>query len=195
MSDKNQEAEVEEALDLPEETKEGEEDTTDWKAEARKLQEKAIKQRERTKELKSQLKALTPAEKKQEADQGKSNDLDYGQKAYLKSYGVSGSDELALVKEFMANTGKSLDEVVDNKYFTNSLNELRDMRATRDAVPTGNKRSGVSSKDSVEYWSEKYQSGTALNEIPEDMQMKVLNLRMDKEKSKTRFSSNPIVGA
>ena len=54
METKNEvevEAEVEETLDLPV-VNEGEDDTTDWKAEATKLQNKAISQRERTKTLK-----------------------------------------------------------------------------------------------------------------------------------------------
>ncbi len=173
MSEKNQE-DVEETLDLPEETKEGEEDTTDWKAEAKKLQEKAIKQRERTKELKTKLKELTPAEKKIEAKQEeKSNELDFGQLAYLKSMmDIKGSAEISLVKEYIAN-GKSLLDLSDNKFFKNDLAELREAQASKEAIPSGTKRSGSSSKDSVEYWTEKYNNGTSLADIPEDMQMKI----------------------
>ena len=92
--DKNQE-EVEVNLDLPE-IKEGEEDTTDWKAEATKLREKAIAQRERTKALKDQLKALTPAEKRAEINQSKPDENQLLEKAFLRSAQIVDADEVDL---------------------------------------------------------------------------------------------------
>lgn len=191
----NQEEGVEEALDLPADAGEGEEDTTDWKAEAQKLQAKAIKQREATKELKAKLKELTPAEKKVEADQAKSNELDSGSKALLVAYGIKGKDEHTLAQDYMRRTGQDVDSLVEDDIFQAKLGKLREAKATAQATPTATKRSTGSTKDDVDYWSEKYQSGTALNEIPDHLQMKVLNARLEKEKQTSKFTKNPIVGA
>jgi len=73
-------------------------------------------------------------------DSSKPSDLDYGQKAFLKSYGVSGSDELALVKQFQ-DRGFNLDSIVSDDVFTAKLNNLRQARETANAVPKGKGRS------------------------------------------------------
>ncbi len=190
----NQETEVEEALDLPE-VEEGQEDTTDWKAEAKSLQAKAIKQRENTKALKAKIKELTPAEKKAEANQAQSNELDSGSKALLVAYGIKGKDEIALAQSYMQRTGEDIDAVVEDDIFQAKLSKLREAKATAQAVPSGTKRPGSTPKDDVDFWSEKYNSGTPLNEIPENLQMKVLNAKIDSEKKSSRFTKNPIIGA
>jgi hypothetical protein len=189
MSEKNDAVEVEETLDLPEETKEGEEDTTDWKAEAQKLQAKAIKQRESTKELKARLKELTPAEKKAEA---KSGDLDNGQKALLVAYGVKGPDEIALAKSWMQRTGDDIDVLIGDDIFTAKLNALREAKATQQAIPSGTKRSTNSPKDSVDYHLEKYENGTMpLNEMDFEMRSKVLTAKLEKDKKASKFNFTP----
>src|SRR3990167_4304082 len=89
--------EVEENLDLPE-VKEGEEDTTDWKAEATKLKEKAIRQRETTKTLKQQVKDLEQYKPKQQdkIEKQKSDDklFERLEKIALKTAGIKEADEL-----------------------------------------------------------------------------------------------------
>lgn len=187
--------EVEENLELPQEVEEGQEDTTDWKAEAKKLQEKAIKQREKTKELKAKVKELTPAEKKAEANtEKKSGDLDSGQLALLRTDGIKGKEEIALVKEYLAS-GKDLLDIMENKHFLNDLSDLREAKATMEATPTGTNRTAGSSKNTVEYWSEKYSNGTSLLEVPQQFRDKVLDARVTKEKDSSMFSDTPIIGA
>src|ERR1700752_1822811 len=103
--DKNEpgaEIEVEENLDLPE-VKEGQEDTTDWKAEAQKLREKAIAQRERTKSLKDQLKEAKAAVEtakvpKQTQDPSKADKLDETALDYLDLKGISESEDIKVVE-------------------------------------------------------------------------------------------------
>lgn len=191
----NQQEGVEETLDLPADAAEGEEDTTDWKAEAKKLQEKAIKQRESTKALKAKIKELTPAEKKAEAAQAQSSELDAGSKALLVAYGIKGKDELALAQSYMQRTGEDIDAVIEDDIFQAKLSKLREAKATAQAVPSATKRSGNGTKDDLDYWGEKYASGTPLNDIPENLQMKVLNARLDREKQTSKFTKNPIIGA
>ena len=112
-------------------------DTTDWKAEA--LKYKAIAERHKNK----------PREQKA----NNSGELDYGQKAFLAANGVKGSDEMKLVQEIMRNTGKrDLESVIESKYFKSELEEMRALRSTAEANPSGSKRSGQTSSDSVDYW-------------------------------------------
>lgn len=119
----------------------------------------------------------------------KSNDLDYGQKAFLKSYGVQGSDELQLVREYIEN-GKSLDDIPNNRHFQNDLSELRDARLVKQAVPNGTARSNFNARDSVEYWIAKGEMPPSDNvQLSRD----VLNARLKKEKNTNAFSSNPII--
>lgn len=145
------------------------EDSTDWKAEA--LKYKAIL--DRNKDNKPKIKRSTA-----------SNDLDYGAKAFLAVQGIKGGDELKLVKDFMANTGKDLDSVIDSKHFKAELEEMRELKRTADASPSGNKRSGQSSRDSVDYW-------IAKGELPpvsdSELRQKVVNARMKKETLKSVF--------
>ncbi len=175
MEQKN-EVDVEETLDLPT-VVDGEEDLTDWKAEATKLQEKAIKQRQATKELKAKLKELTPAEKKQETIQAKSGELDNGDKALLVAYGVKTPDEIALAKTWMKRTGDDIDVMISDDIFNAKLTALREARDVAKATPSGSKRTGNTVKDTAEYWTQKYLDGTELNELPREFRMKAIQAK------------------
>ena len=175
--------EVEENLDLPQ-VVEGEEETTDWKAEATKLREKAIAQRERTKVLKQKL-----AEKEVEAkkvsktfEKKKSDELDYAQKAYLRSSGIE-PNEFDFVNKQIQESGMELEKILENGYFQHQLKEHRDAKAVLKATPSGNNRgSGESSKNSVDYWLNK-------GELPEDPKLRaeVVSERYNREKSSQGF--------
>ncbi len=164
----NEEVEID-STDSEQDEDSSNEDSTDWKAEA--LKYKAILDRNKNKK---------PDTKKASA----SNDLDYGAKAFLAVQGIKGADELKLVKDFMSNTGKDLDSVVESKHFKAELDEMRELRRTSDATPTGNKRTGQSARDGVDYW-------IAKGELPPatdiELRRKVVNARMKKAESKSVF--------
>lgn len=153
----------------------GEEAEIDWKA-------KYEAEEGRRKRLETKL--AKSSEPKAESSPRKSDDLDFGAKAYLVANGVKGADETKLVKEIMANTGKDLDAVLESKYFQAELKELRDMRLAAEATPTGAKRSSQSASNTVEYW-------LAKGELPPsseiDLRRKVVNARIDKESKKNVF--------
>ena len=88
---------------------------------------------------------------------------------------------MKLVKEIMSNTGKSLDQVLESKYFTAELNEMREMKKSQDAIPSNSKRSSQSGKDTVEYW-------LAKGELPEDRE---LRSKVVKAKWKSSSTVNP----
>lgn len=152
------------------------EDTTDWKAEA--LKNKAILER-KEKKLQEFL-----SDDGKEKKTKKTNELGYGEKAFLVANGIKGAKETELVTNYMEQTGKSLDEVIENKYFQNELKDLRDVQAVNEAVGDPSKRVGDVAKNSVEYW-------IAKGELPpvSEVQLRrdVVNAKMAKSKSTGMF--------
>ena len=122
------------------------------------------------------------------------SDLDYGEKAYLRSFDIKGSDEIALVKNWVKRTGDGLDVVVEDEIFLAKLAKLRENKNSINAMPKGNQRSNVVNQDEA-YWTSKIESGQAkLNDIPDvNIKRNVLNKRIEKERSGNKFSSQPIV--
>jgi hypothetical protein len=137
-------------------------DDKDWKAEALKL--KAILERNKNK-------------KHDDKPPRKSNGLDYGQKAFLVANGVKGENETKLVEEAMRETGKSLEQVLESKYFQAELNELRELENTKNATPKGSRSGGGVPTDSVEYWAQK-----PIEDVPQEMRIKVVNYKLEKSK-------------
>jgi len=163
--------EVEEIEELPE-VEEGQEDSTDYKAAFEKAQGMAKRFQTKLKKL-----AETPAPKAEvKPPVEKSDELDYGQKAYLVANDIKSADEIKLVQTVMKDTGKTLEQVLESKYFQAELKEKRDLKATDEATPTNSKRSNQGVKDSVDYW-------IAKGELPEDreLKMKVIAARRAKD--------------
>lgn len=125
----------------------------------------------------------------------KSDDLDYGEKAFLRSYEIKGADEIALVKNWVKRTGDELDVVVEDEIFQSKLKSLREAKASADAIPKGKTRTTQQAQNDEQYWTAKIESGQAqLNDIEDvNMRRKVLNRRIEHEKSGNKFSSQPIV--
>lgn len=123
---------------------------------------------------------------KKEEKAPKSNDLDYGAKAFLVANGIKGAKETALVEEYIAQTGKTLDDILENKHFKNDLADLRESTASENALPKGNRRSGSPAKDDVSVALAKFkQSG----ELPEsfDLREKVVDAMLKQDKSNAQF--------
>lgn len=80
--------------------------------------------------------------------------LGYEHKAYLNANGIKGKEEYALAEEYVQNTGKELEEVVDSKFFQAELSEMRSLRDSKLAsdAASGSKRGQQSARDTVEYW-------------------------------------------
>lgn len=185
--------ELEDPEDAPE-IKEGEKDETDYKALA--IKNAGIAKRNKTKLDKLKLKQAEEKGKekgKKEANENKG--FDYGQKAFLKSSGIQ-SDEYKLVQDAMAATGKDLESILESKYFQAELKDFRDQRDTRKATPEESKRSGNSTKDSVDYWVDKKDANGRFMNPPADnpeLRRKVVNARVSKEKNKSMFSDTAVV--
>ena len=162
-------------------------DNTDWKARAEELAQKrredGIRHRERTKSLKEQVSSL------EAKPQSKKEGLGYGEKAYLKSSGFQ-TDEFQLVLDAAQNTGKTIDEVAESKWFQAILKEHREEKAVKDAIPQGSSRSNSSARDTVEYW-------VAKGELPPrdevELRRKVVNAKIKKERSRNKFADIPLI--
>lgn len=188
MEDTNetQDVALENNEEAPEETKESpnEADSRLKELEAELAKYKRIAKREANKAAKEEA----------PTKEIKSSDLDYGQKAFLRSYDIKGSDELELVRNWMDRTGDTLDAIVDDEIFTAKLSKLREARAAADAIPKGTRRTQAPATDDVGYWQGKLNSGQIqLADIPDvSIRRKVLNARIEQEKVGSRFSDNPV---
>lgn len=176
--------------ELPE-VEEGQEDTTDWKALAKKNQ--GIAKRYQTKLTKAKEDANKPKPKKIKKLEPKVEEkkgFDYAEKAYLKSSDIK-SEEFDLVAKIMKDTGKSLDDVLDSKYFQSELTGLREEKASQDAIPEGTKRSTTTTKDKVDYWIAKGEMPPADQPA---LRREYVNAKTKALKDGNKFSSNPVRG-
>jgi len=137
---------VEESLDLPA-VVEGEEDTTDYKAEALKLRDKAIAQRERTKILKKEIvdtkKALeTIAGAKKEPSPVKTGELDETQLDYLDLKGISEAEDIKVIEDIVKKTGQTVRQALKDDYVVSKLASNKAKRDVQGATPSSTKRAG-----------------------------------------------------
>ena len=186
MENENDTQEIEETEEASEVAEETSEETIDWEARAKELEQKAIKQREKTKELKAKL-----AEKEAPEPKEKSSDYKFntGDKALLKSYkDIQGADELALAENWMKKYGGDIvDDMLNDEVFNAKLKVLRDAKAVKDAIPPATKRSAGSTNDKIDYWLDKYNQSGNLDEIPQELRSEVLNARLKSDEQKQMF--------
>lgn len=161
---------VEENLELPE-VEEGEEDTTDYKAEALKLRDKAIAQRERTKALK---KELADTKKAVEIAAGLTKDpasvkKDELSDAVLDFFELKGYDEdqVDVFHKIMQKTGMSHREVIKDEYAIAKVKAIKDEKDVRAAIPGNTKRAGGQVGDVTAAAAKFKDSGV----LPEDQEL------------------------
>ena len=149
---------------------------------------KGIKQRQFTKLAKELGIDVKGSDTAKEPSQNKKG-FDYAEKAFLKASGIQ-NDEHDFVYEVMSSTGKTLDEVLEAKYFQNELKERRESKATKEAIPNGSKRSASNARDTVEYW-------LAKGELPpydqRELRHQVVQAKIKKARQQDKFSGNPII--
>ena len=90
----------------------------------------------------------------------------------------------------MRSTGSTLDEVLEDEFFQGKLKGLREEQKSKDAIPTGTKRTSISARDSVDYW-------IAKGELPpanqRELRQKVVNARVKIEDNTNKFTDEPVV--
>ncbi len=146
MDEANDVQEVDESLELPE-VEEGDEDTTDYKAEALKLRDKAIAQRERTKVLRKELSDTKRAVEiaaglKKEPTPVKTDELTETQLDYLDLKGVSDMDDIGIIQKVMQRTGMTVRQALNDEYVAQKLAANKAQRDVQAATPSTTKRAG-----------------------------------------------------
>lgn len=184
-----QNEELEEIPELPV-IAEGEEDLTDWKSLA--LKNQGIAKRYKTKLDKA--KATPEPEPKSPDPLLKKEGFDYAELAYLTAKGVSDEDT-SFVEDTVKNTGKELKDLLGTKWFQAELQERKEARITKEAIPEGNKRSGSLGKDSKDYWIGKIDAGTAkLSDIQDvGLRREVNNARIQSQENKSKFAPDSVI--
>ncbi len=123
------------------------------------------------------LAPLTEPKTTESRSSKKSDELGYAEKAFLNTNGIKGSQEYDFVQKELKASGETLDQLLENAYFQNRLESFRAITKSKNATITG-KRGGGPAIDSVEYWATK-----PIEEVPQDMRIKVVNHKIAKSKN------------
>jgi len=106
--------------------------------------------------------------------------LDFGEKAFLKAYGIEGEEALDFIASMRERTGDDLDVLVNDEIVTAKLKAFKDASAAKDAIPSKTNRSNqTDAKENVDYWVKK-------GELPKDnpeLRKKVVNAKIAIEKA------------
>lgn len=123
-----------------------------------------------------------------------SEDLDYGEKAYLRSaLNLKGSDELQLARDWKKKYGSTVEEMETDEVFINRLNGLREARETMNAIPKGKNRSGQTGVTDADIAFAKFQE---TGKMPEDFKTRVAvkNKIVEAEQNRNMFSGPSVIG-
>ncbi len=167
-------------------------DTTDWKAKAEELEQKrredGIKQRERTKALKSQLAEFKPKEVVPKPSPTATGELDDTQLDYFDLKGYSEPDEVEVFHKIMLKTGMTAREVLKDEYALAKVKAIQQEKAVKDATPSSTKRYGGQSTDNEDYWFQKYE---ATGELPKGMPHGMASKLVNRKSAQDDVHRNP----
>lgn len=124
---------------------------------------KWVKPKETQKELPKKIDTSTK-------EPSTSGELDYGEKAYLRSaLNLKGADELQLANDWKNKYGSRVDEMESDEVFLAKLNNLREARASAAAIPKGTKRPGEGGVTDVDLAVAKYRE---TGELPSEWELR-----------------------
>jgi hypothetical protein len=193
---KNGNVEIDEANEVPEieETFDGDNNNiTDWEKIAKR--NTGIGKRFETKfnklnaEFDQYKKDHPDIKPKEEAKPQDKKEFDLAEKAFLTANGIK-REEFGLVIDEMKSSGKSIEEILDSKYFQEKRSEL----ASKEALPRSDKRTSPGSvKDQVDYWIQKGEFPPNTQENKE-LRRKIVHALAERDKDHgSKFTNNPIV--
>lgn len=148
----------------------------------KRLEENAIRQRERTRALKAEneklKKSLQPVPQKEAPS--KTGELDETQLDYLDLKGITESDEIDVITKVIAKTGQTVRQALKDDYVQSKLEKLRADKAVKDATPSATKRGGGGQTNDLALDIARYEQTGAL---PDDFVRRsaVINAKVDKE--------------
>ena len=176
-------------------------DTTNWK-EIAEAQNKSAKQYEGlAKRNHTDLKKLKDdprlkEEKKPDAKppEEKKDGFDRTDKAFLLANGIKANEYDFVLEKQGKHLFETLDALVESDVFQSELKSHREEQASKDGIPKGNKRATPTSVDQVDHWIDK-DDGKGNPVLPKDRELarKVVDARIKRETSKSKFTENPVV--
>lgn len=112
-----------------------------------------------------------------------SDGLDFGQRAYLTTKGVS-ETEMDFVFEESKKAGQPINVLLQNEYFLAKLDKMRNEVRTEEATPSSATRTGQANSNDVEYW-------IAKGEMPPENQVELrrayVNAKYERDQNKGKF--------
>ncbi len=159
--------------EVAEEITEDSDDPQVLKARIKKLEEKAIAQRERTKLIKQQKTKLEQAQLK------KADELDNADLAYLAAKGYEDDEEIAFIHKRMTKWDMSLRDVLKDEDVQDKLRSMKIEREVKMATPSATKRGSAGDIDNLAYHVSKYER---TGELPKDFELQsaVVNAYVEK---------------
>ncbi len=146
-----------------------------------------------TRQLKQVDKELgvEPEPKPEETITKKSDELDYGQLAYLQAKGIEDSEHEFIQGE-LEKFGGELKDLMSNDYFQASLKTHRDAASIKDATPSNTRAGGEIPSSKPDFWIAK---GEFPEDKPENTQLRrdIVNRKMEIAKKTNMFTSQPII--
>jgi hypothetical protein len=125
------------------------------------------------------------SEQKPAQQQGQQQEFGYGEKAYLNSLGITGTEAHDLIFGIARRTGDSIEEIAQSEYVKGKLKAFK----TQEATPSGTNRTHSSARDTVGYWIEK-------GELPPadqvELRRKVVNEKIKRASSGSRFGNTDV---
>ena len=116
------------------------------------------------------------------------SDVDYGQLAFYNSkpdsVKIESDKDIEFLQNTMKDTGKSQKDLLNAKWFQSELKEMKELQSSSKAIPKGQKRTGNSSQDTVDYWLAKGEMPPAGNT---ELRRKYVNAKMEREQTKGKF--------
>ena len=135
-------------------------------------------------------------ETKPSKDSSKPDELDFGQLAFHNtkrgSVKIETPEDVEFLKQTIADTGKSQDDILNSKWFGSELKEKQSAKESTGAVPKSKQRSGQPIVPGLDEAMAKYKD---TGELPADFETR--NKLIDKitDKEKTSMFDGPSVNA
>lgn len=142
------------------EPQEDSDDPAVLKARIKKLEEKAIAQRERTRFVKQEL-----AKK----DKERSDELNNADYALLAVKGYEHEEDIEFIQDKMSKWNKSLREILRDNDVLEKLKGMKIERDVKSAMPSATKRSSAGTLNNLDYWIAKEQQ---TGELPDNFELR-----------------------
>jgi hypothetical protein len=114
----------------------------------------------------------------------------YGEKTFIREVLKAGPEDYDWILGVTQVTGRTLDELETYNPFQMELKVRKEERISKNAIPSGSKRSGGSTRDTVDYW-------VAKGEMPPadqvELRRKYVNAKEKKERDRSKFTDIPVL--